>query len=189
MGSHLQEQRRAASERPKAIRLIPRARSGPWRSCIGRRLTRGPAQPAGAPLANAIALAGPPRPTGSPSMLPPGGGGGSSYAARRELSDAAVRPDQRHTSIATSSAGALCSTRVARRTETGVFWFLAWCGSGRSWFVFQRLALQNLGEYILKRYIKKTGNRDQKACIYGLLRTALSRARRALPPARVGAPS
>ena len=97
----LQEQRRAASERPKAIRSIPRARSGHWRSGTGRRLT--PAQPAGAPLANAIALTGPPRRTGSPSMLPPGGGGGPSYAARRALQRGCASQPTARFDLATSS--------------------------------------------------------------------------------------
>ena len=119
MGSHLQEQRRAASERPKAIHSIRRARSGYWRSGTSRRLT--PAQPAGAPLANAIALTGSPRPTGSPSMLPPGGGGGPSYAARRAL---------RRSRLCVPTNGTLRSprarrrsglTRVAWRTDTAVF--------------------------------------------------------------------
>ena len=98
----IREQRRVATERPKADCSIPRARSGPWRSGTGRRLT--PAQPAGAPLANAIALTGSPRPTSSPSVLPLGGGGGPSYAARRALRrGCASRPTARF-DLATSSA-------------------------------------------------------------------------------------
>ena len=38
--SHVQEQLRGATERPKADCSIPRARSGPWQSGTGRRLTR-----------------------------------------------------------------------------------------------------------------------------------------------------
>ena len=137
MGSHLQEQRRAASERPKAIHSIRRARSGHWRSGTGRRLT--PAQPAGAPLANAIALTGSPRPTGSPSMLPPGGGGGSSYAACRALRRrCASRPTARFDRH--ELGGALDSTRVAWRTRQnrkfpgpGLVWWGKPVFSPRGW--------------------------------------------------------
>ena len=79
-------------------------------------------------------------------MLPPGGGGGSSYAARRELSDAAVRPDQRHTSIATSSAALWTHEGGVAHRHSCVLGFSGLWGSVAG-NLFQRLALQNLGEY------------------------------------------
>jgi len=145
VGSHLQEQRRAASERPKAIRPIPRARSGPWRSGTGRRLTRARAtrRRAARERDRAHWLA-------SPNWQP------VHAAAWWWWWSFVRRPPSSPTRLCVPTNGTLRSprarrrsglTRVAWRTETAVFWFLVWVWSGRSWLVFQRLALQNLGEY------------------------------------------
>ena len=48
-----------------------------------------------------------------------------------------------------------------------IFQVVAWCGSGRSWFFFQRLALQNLGEY-LQTLIRSPARLMTSICLAGL---------------------